>query len=153
LSESERGAALWFNRAVGPVDSFEWRVIETFLGDYRGGDLPCFPCLCEIPAGFSGAVNAPLDCDEAVASAQSLAKRYHERRVPLSLAVLTGQELAEPDVALMRKLLAQGGAVVSHSVRHAPQWGGSYEAASVEADESRAWLERRLPESAPVRYA
>ena len=43
LTESPRGAALWFNRPVGPVDSLEWRVVESFFGDYRPDDLPCFP--------------------------------------------------------------------------------------------------------------
>ena len=66
LAETEQGAALWFNRPVGPVDSLEWRVVESFLGDYRPDDLPCFPYVCEIPAGYSAAVCARLDCDEAV---------------------------------------------------------------------------------------
>ncbi|MEX2113972.1 MAG: hypothetical protein WD845_12350 [Pirellulales bacterium] len=153
LYETPRGAALWFNRPVGPVDSLEWRVVESFLSDYRADDLPCLPCLNEIPAGYRAAVCARLDCDEAVASARPLVDLYRECGVPLSLALLTGQPIDAADIQLLRDVLSAGGSVVPHSVRHEPNWGGSYERAFAEASESRAWFERHLPEAAPVRYA
>jgi hypothetical protein len=153
LRETERGAVLWFNRPVGPVDSLEWRLLEVFLSDYRADDLPCLPCLSEIPAGYRAAVCARLDCDEAVASAAPLVELYRNHGVPLSLALLTGQPIDDADMKLTREVVAAGGSVVPHSVRHEPNWGGSYERALAEARESRAWIERHLPEAGPVRYA
>jgi len=153
LQETGRGAALWFNRPVGPIDSLEWRVVESFLGDYRPEDLPCFPYVLETPFGYSGAVCARLDCDEAVATSRPLFDLYQDQGLPLSLAVLTGQTLDRHDLQLMREVIAHGGSVVSHSARHAPNWGGCYEKAFVEALESRAWIEKHLPEAAPVRFA
>ena len=153
LCESRAGAALWFNRAVGPVDSLEWRVVESFLGDYRPDDLPCLPYLSEVPAGFRGAVCARLDADEAVASSRPLLELYRSHGLPLSLALLTGQTIDGDDIALLRELIASGGSVVSHSVRHAVNWGGGYDEACCEVRDSRAWIEQHLPEAAPVRYA
>jgi hypothetical protein len=153
VSESQNGAAMWFNRGVGPVDSLEWRVVESFLGDYRADELPCFPYFSEIPAGYRGAVNARLDCDEAVAASRPLLDLYREYRRPLSLALLTGQTIGHDDLNLMRQLIGQGGSVVSHSVDHAPDWGGTYQRAVVEAERSRDWFEQHLPEAAPVRFA
>jgi hypothetical protein len=51
------------------------------------------------------------------------------------------------------EVAAGGGAVVAHSVTHAPNWGGSYLAATREARESKAWLEQSSPRSAPVEFA
>jgi len=153
LRDSERGSVLWFNRPVGPVDSLEWRIVESFLADYRAGELPCWPCLSEIPAGFKGVVCARLDCDEAVASSDPLLELYQDHGLPLSLALLTGQEIDSLDIALLRKLIAAGGSVVSHSVRHEPNWGGSHDRACVEAAESRRWFDEHLREATPVRYA
>ncbi len=153
LHETPHGAALWFNRSVGPVDSLEWRLVESFLCDYRADDLPCWPCLSEVPAGCRAAVCARLDCDEAVASARPLVELYRQHGVPLSLALLTGRPILAEDVQLMCDVLAAGGSVVPHSVHHEPNWGGSYERALAEARESRAWFERHLPEAGPVRYA
>jgi len=153
LAESPVGAALWFNRPVGPVDSLEWRVVDSFLGDYRPDELPCYPYLGEVPASYDGVACARLDCDEAVASARPLVELYRDHGAPLSLAVLTGQPLDSTDVQLMRDVIAGGGSVVSHSQSHAPNWGGSHQRATEEATASRAWLEANLPEAAPVRYA
>lgn len=153
VRDTAAGSALWFNRPVGPIDSLEWRIVESFLADYRSGELPCWPCLGEIPAGYEGAVCARLDCDEAVASSGPLLELYHDHGLPLSLALLTGQSIEPADLALLRKLLAAGGSVVSHSVRHEPNWGGSYERACQEAAESRRWFDENLREATPVRYA
>ncbi len=153
VRETAAGSVLWFNRPVGPVDSLEWRIVESFLADHRAGELPCWPCLAEIPAGYEGAVCARLDCDEAVASCGALFELYQDHGLPLSLALLTGQAVGKADIDLLRRLLAAGGSVVSHSVRHEPNWGGSHERACQEAADSRHWFDEHLPEAAPVRYA
>ncbi len=153
LCETASGAALWFNRPVGPVDSLEWRVIESFLGDYRADDLPCFPYLSEIPAGYSGAVSARLDCDEAVGSARPLVELYGAKEIPFSLSLLTGQPLDARDMQLLREVIAHRGSVLSHSVHHYPNWGGSYERARTEADDSRAWFDAHLREGMPMRFS
>ena len=153
LRETSSGAALWFNRPVGPVDSLEWQLVESFLGDYRPDDLPCFPYLSEIPAGYNGAVCARLDCDEAVASAHSVVELYGEYKRPISLALLTGQRIDDADLQLLRDVVAKGGSVVPHSHRHYANWGGNYRRACGEARQSRAWFQQHLGEAAPVRYA
>jgi hypothetical protein len=153
LRDTAGGSVLWFNRPVGPVDSLEWRIVESFLADHRADDLPCWPCLDEIPAGYAAAVCARLDCDEAIASSAALFELYQDHGLPLSLALLTGQAIEKADIDLLRRLLAAGGSVVSHSVRHEPNWGGSHQRACQEAVESRRWFDEHLPEATPVRYA
>jgi hypothetical protein len=153
LYEGAAGAALWFNRPVGPVDSLEWRVVESFLTDYRPDDLTCLPSVGEIPASQQAAACPRLDCDEAVASGRPVFELYRSHGLPISLALLTGQALADADLQLMRDVIRAGGAVVSHSVRHEPNWGGNYESALGEARESRAWIESHLPEAGSVRFA
>jgi len=153
LTESPRGAALWFNRPVGPVDSLEWRVVESFFGDYRPDDLPCFPYLSEVPEPFRGVVCPRLDCDESVVPSGPLVELYRSYGLPLSLALQTRPEIDADDVRFMQALLAGGGSVVSHSVHHYLDWGGTYETAQAEALASRDWFDRQLPEATPVRYA
>jgi hypothetical protein len=153
VHDAPNGSALWFNRPVGPVDSLEWRIVEAFFDEHRAGGLPCLASLAEVPGGYRAAACARLDCDEAVASAAELFELYRSNGLPLSLALLTGQSLQHDDFALLREVIASGGSVVSHSVRHEPNWGGSYERASQEARESRDWIERHLPEAAPGRHA
>lgn len=153
LHEGPHGSALWLNRAVGLVDSLEWHLVEAFVGDHRPDDRVCLPYLLDVPRGFTAAATLRLDCDEAVASAAPLVSFYGSRGVPLSLALLTGQELGDADRALLREVAASGGSVVSHSVRHAPSWGADYEQALRDARESRDWIETHVPEAAPVRFA
>jgi hypothetical protein len=153
LRETPSGTALWFNRPVGPVDSLEWRVVESFLGDDRADDLPCFPYLSEVPAGYASAVCPRLDCDEAVASAAAVVALYREHDVPISLALLTGQSIDARDLRLLREVMAGGGSVVPHSHHHLPNWGGNHEQACREASLSRAWFAEHLPEASPVRHA
>lgn len=129
---------LWVNRAVGPVDSQEWCLVEHFIANYRHAELPCWPVLREIPYGYASAVTMRLDCDEDVESARSLWNVYQELGVPFSLA-LHAQVLADPvHHALPKEVLANGGALLSHTATHAPKWGGSYAAAYVEASSSAA---------------
>jgi hypothetical protein len=94
-----------------------------------------------------------LDCDEAIAASRPLWNLYQESGVPLSLAILTGQETGAPDEKLLEDVLAGGGSVVSHSIHHYPNWGGSYHVALQEAEGSREWLETRAAAAAPVEYA
>lgn len=134
-------SVLWFNRKVGPCDSFEWRVVENFLSAYQASQLPCHPVLSEIPWGADAAITSRLDCDEDVESARPLWQTYRHLGVPFTLAVHT-QNLCNPEhFPILRELLADGGAVLSHTATHAPNWGGSYEAALQEGLTSAALIQ------------
>jgi hypothetical protein len=146
-------SVLWFNRAVGPCDSFEWRMVENFVSGYRPDALPCQPVLSELPWGYDAAITSRLDCDEDVESARPLWQSYQRMGVPFTLAVHT-QNLARPEHhGILRELLAdrQRGAVLSHTATHAPNWGGSYEHALAEGSQSAALIEAVT--GTPVRYA
>ena len=150
VRDTETWSALWINRAVGMVDSAEWRLVEHFFVHYRPQQLACLSMVSEIPFGWDAAVTMRLDCDEDAASAAALLRRYREERVPLSLAITT-RLLAEPrHCDFAREVAAGGGSLLSHSVTHPVNWGGSYEHALREARESREAL---LPLAADVRYA
>ncbi|CAB3776348.1 hypothetical protein LMG28688_00214 [Paraburkholderia caffeinitolerans] len=151
LTDIEQGSVLWFNRAVGPLDSFEWRAVERFLSDHRASDLPCHPVLTEVPWGFDAAITSRLDCDEDVESARALWETYQAQNVPFTLAVHTTTLADSRNHAILVELLEAGGAVLSHTATHAPNWGGSYEAAQQEGLQSAALL--REVTGAPVRYA
>jgi hypothetical protein len=153
VTDSERGSALWVNRAVGPVDSMEWRILEEFWGNYRSEELPCYPYLNEIPLGYQGAVTMRLDCDQGVESAKPLFDLYSSMGLPFSVALLTGLHVGEADLRLLREIIGRGGAVLSHSVNHYPNWGGSYGAALEEAVESKAWIQKNLPGTGSGLYA
>ncbi|MGB3619811.1 polysaccharide deacetylase [Ketobacter sp. MCCC 1A13808] len=145
------GSVLWFARSVGPIDSQEWRLVESWLANYRCDELPCVPVIREIPAGYDSAVTMRLDCDEDVESARPLWETYCELEVPLSLA-LHATVLTDPKHhKLPLDVLGSGGSILSHTLTHAPNWGGSYEAALHEGAESRAVIERAIGHS--VRYA
>lgn len=151
--DAPSGAALWFNRAVGPIDSGEWHVVETFFGDYRADALVSLPYLSEIPAGYAAAATMRLDCDEAIQAARPLWELYADAGVPLSLAVPTARRFGSADMALLRDVLRSGGAVVSHSVHHRANWGGNYTVAAEEATRSKADLEQHVGDAGPVAYA
>lgn len=142
LKDEETRSTLWVNRSTEPCDGFDSHIIERFFSDHRQA-LGLVPVLTEIPVGFDAAVTMRIDCDEAVASGRALFELYRERRVPFSMAIKTDQALNEEDFALMREVIAAGGSIVSHSHTHAPNWGGSREAARWELEEShrrmRAW--------------
>jgi len=144
-------SVMWFNRAAGPVDSQEWRMVEDFLSCHRSGQLPCVPVLAEVPYGFDSAVTMRLDCDEDVESARALWDLYRAEQVPFSLA-LHARVMADPrHHQLPREVLAQGGAILSHTATHAPNWGGSHEAAMVEGSTSADIIEASIGHR--VRYA
>lgn len=152
LFETATSSVLWWNRAAGAVDSTEWAVVEAFLSDWRPGDRPCVPVISEIPWGYDTAITMRLDCDEDIASARPLFELYRDRNLPFSVAIKTAQEDRDDHVTLLKEILAADGAILSHSVTHAPRWGGSQEACRQEARGSSDWLEERLP-GFTVRYA
>jgi hypothetical protein len=152
LMDRPASSLMWFNRAVGPIDSQEWRLVEMFFSDYRVDELPCLPHFLEIPFGCSSALTMRLDCDEDIASARPLFETYRRRGLPMSLAVMTGQSAAPEHIALLREVKNSGGALLSHSMTHAPHWGGSAASACEEGTLSRQWIEQKVP-GAAVRYA
>lgn len=152
LRDLPSAAVLWFARPVGPVDGSDWGIVERFIADYRAVDLPCRPCLRDIPHGVSAAMTMRLDCDEDIASSRPLFELYRSRGLPLSVAIKTDQPDTPEHLALLADLKAAGGSILSHSVTHAPNWGGSGDAAEREARDSKAWLESRVA-GLDVRYA
>ena len=144
LWDYSKSSLLWFNRAVGPIDSYEWYLIEQFIAQYRFGDIPAWPVILEIPYGFSSAVTMRLDCDEDVESARLLGNAYQENNIPFSLA-LHATVLSNPDQHQYPKdLLRAGGAILSHTLTHAPNWGGSKEAAQHEGEESARIIQEAI---------
>lgn len=152
-AQFEVGASsvLWFNRPVGPIDSFEWRVVERFLSNWRSDDLPCCPVISEIPWGYDSAVTMRLDCDEDITSARPLWVAYREWGIPLSLAIHTSNLKDNTHHTFLREFCANGGALLSHTASHAPNWGGSYEAALKEGRDSHRLIQAATGVS--VRYA
>ncbi len=135
---------LWFNRPVGPIDSFEWRLVEDFLSSFGAPALACQPVFGEIPFGHDAAITMRLDCDEDVASAKFLADAYRERGVPFSLAIHAAT-LSEPaNGVFAREVAAHGGSILSHSLTHAPDWGGTYTNAKMEAAKSADLMEQQV---------
>jgi hypothetical protein len=153
LWDAGASSVLWFNRPVGPCDSFEWRMVEQFVSGYRPDALPCQPVLSELPWGYDAAITSRLDCDEEIESARPLWQAYQRLGVPFTLAVHTQNLNRADQLAILRELLAdrQQGAVLSHTATHAPNWGGSYETALVEGSQSAELLEQVT--GVPVRYA
>ena len=136
LFDTPETSILWFNRPVGPIDSFEWNLVECFIASYRHEELPCHPVLREIPWGYDAAITMRLDCDEDVESARPLWSAYREMEIPFSLAVHTSNLVNEKHYAILCELNASGGAVLSHTATHAPNWGGSYDTALLEGTSS-----------------
>ena len=151
--DTDPAGVLWFNRPVGPCDSFEWRTVENFLSSYRAQSLPCHPVLSELPWGYDAAITSRLDCDEDVESARPLWQTYQRLGVPFTLAVHTQNLSRTEHHGILRELLAdrEQGAVLSHTATHAPNWGGSYNTALEEGSQSAALLQGVTGN--PVRYA
>lgn len=151
LWDGDASSVLWFNRAVGPIDSFEWRIVEHFLSTHRADTLPIHAVLSELPWGYDAAITSRLDCDEDVEASRPLWDAYRRMNVPFSLAVHTQNLRDSRHYPILRELLGDGGAVLSHTATHAPNWGGSYDAALAEGLQS-AELIREVTGQA-VRYA
>lgn len=151
LVDQGNTSILWFNRQVGPIDSYEWRLVENFISAHRHETLPCNPVISEIPWGYDAAITMRLDCDEDVESARPLRQAYQEMGVPFSLAVHTSNLNDSRHHAILREMAAAGESILSHTATHAPNWGGSYEAALHEARESASRLQAVTGK--PVRHA
>lgn len=129
-------SVIWVNRPVGLIDSFEWRLLERYLAHWQHESLPCVPVISEIPWGYDAAITMRLDCDEDITSARSLWLAYQALDVPLSLAIHTNNLHQDTHNAFLNEFCQAGGALLSHTATHAPNWGGSYEAALAEARQS-----------------
>ena len=106
--------------------------------------MPAWPVVSEIPDGYEGAVTMRLDCDEDVESARPLYEAYKEWNIPFSLA-LHATVLADPKHhQLPREVIADGGAILSHTLTHAPNWGGSQAEALREGLESAAIINQSV---------
>lgn len=116
-------SVLWINRPVGLIDGFDWRLIEDFISHYRADDLICLPILSEVPEGYAGAVTMRIDCDEGILSGRPLFELYKKYHFPFSLAIKTEQAFNEETLTFMNEVLDNGGAILSHSHTHAPEWG------------------------------
>jgi len=149
LHDEGNSSILWFNRPAGPIDSCEWRLVEDFIANYRSDNLPCQPVISEIPFGFDCAVTMRLDCDEDIDSSRPLWEEYRAAGVPFSLAVNTSLLGDKRHHSILREVVASGGSILSHSATHAVNWGGSYEAASVEATKSKRELEELIGDKIP----
>jgi hypothetical protein len=136
LWDFSQASLLWFNRAVGPVDSYEWYLVEQFIAEYRFGDIPAWPIISEIPYGYESAITMRLDCDEDIESARALGNAYQEKNIPFSLALHATVLSDANQHQYPKEVLQAGGAILSHTLTHAPNWGGSEDAAKHEGNES-----------------
>ena len=136
LWDFPQASLLWFNRAVGPVDSYEWYLVEQFIAEYRFDDIPAWPVISEIPYGYDSAITMRLDCDEDIESARSLGTAYKEKLIPFSLALHATVLSDVNQHHYPKEVLQTGGAILSHTLTHAPNWGGSEDAAKYEGNES-----------------
>ncbi|MEQ4512934.1 MAG: polysaccharide deacetylase [Dickeya sp.] len=142
LFNSHISSTFWVNRPVGFIDSFEWYLLEAFISEWRHLDmLPCLPVISEIPYGYDAAITMRLDCDEDIFSAQPLWNAYKNLGVPLSLALHTSNLPNPVHEDFLKSFINDGGVLLSHTATHAPNWGGSYDAAYHEAIESRCKIE------------
>lgn len=150
--EKSDALILWFNREVGVIDSQEWRLIEYFFASYRHNVYPCMPCVSEIPAGYDMAVTMRLDCDEDIESSRALFHCYQAMNVPFSLAIHTKVLADSSHEQMMLDVFSAKGAILSHSATHPVNWGGSYDAALIEAETSLSVIQRIVGKN-HVRYA
>ncbi len=153
IYDTPTASILWCARSVGPVDSTEWSVIERFISDWRSEEMPCLPVLCQTPKDCQCLVTMRLDCDEAVASAGPLFELYKAENIPFSLAVKTSLELTEEDIALLHKVKASGGSILSHTHTHQYNWGNTFEEALHDAKTSHERLQQLFPQSSSINYA
>lgn len=153
LQDVGSSSLFWFNRQVGPVDSHEWCLVEQYFSHYaHEQNSLCLPFLSEIPMGFESCVTMRLDCDEEVLSSRELFNIYKQHEVPFSLALHTSVLPGGEHDDYVRSVVSSGGSILSHSVSHPVNWGGSYTAALKEALESRQQIIDRFPEI-DVKYA
>lgn len=153
IVDDQNTSAIWFSRPVGPVDGFDWFLVERFFSDYRAQELECTPVIKEIPWGYDSACTMRIDCDEAIASGRALFELYKKHNLPFGLAIKTQQEIGKEDIRLMRDVIQAKGTVVTHSHTHASNWGGSTDTAMREVQESQKILRSLGVEGINYRYA
>ncbi|MDD1782485.1 polysaccharide deacetylase family protein [Enterovibrio sp. ZSDZ35] len=151
LIDIDEKSFLWFNREVGPVDSYEWQIVEAYLSSNLMGGNTVYPVLVEVPNGFDCAITMRLDCDEDIESSRYLWNAYKIENIPFSLAIHTMNLTDERHFPIMRELEEAGDAILSHTATHAPNWGGSYESALYEANTSANLIEKVINKR--VKYA
>ena len=135
---------LWFNRLAGPFDSFEWRVLENFVSNLKYKDFKCIPLVLEIPYKDKAVATVRLDCDEDLASSEKLVDFYKKKRISVSLAVVTNLLNIKKNVTFLKRITKSNIDILSHSKTHRPNWGGNFEAALWEGNESRNDIYRAL---------
>jgi len=144
---------LWFNRPVGPVDSQEWVLIESFIANYETNNGLCLPYILEIPAGYDACVTMRLDCDEDITSAAGLYELYKSLDVPFSLALHAKVLDEDKHHHFLKTVLTNDGSILTHSMTHPVNWGGSYEEALQQVELSIKRIKEYLGDSTRVDYA
>jgi hypothetical protein len=143
IRDTENSSIFWFNRAVGPFDSYEWRFIEDFISSYRYKELPCIPLVEEIPDGYSSASTMRLDCDEGIKSSLNLYEAYKKLKIPFSLAIPTS-DFSTNDIDFLKDVISNSGTIMSHSHNHKHFWGSDQDDIFEEAFISKKTLEESL---------
>ena len=152
VQDGAHQSILWSARPVGTIDGYDWHLFEWFISSYRHHDLATLPQLLEVPFGHQLAVTMRLDCDENIASARALFQLYQRNGLPFSLAIKTHQLIGPDSVLLMQEIINHQGAILSHSHRHAPNWGGDKHLALQDAKKSLAILATNLPPGHAINY-
>jgi hypothetical protein len=153
LWDVKNSSLLWFNRAVGPVDSQEWLVIEEYVASYCFESSVCLPVISEIPPGYDACVTMRLDCDEDISSAKQLYDLYKEKGVPFSLALHTKVLEDSSHNDFLNAFVADGEGILTHSATHPVNWGGSYEETVSQVNGSVAAIKRVLGDKTEIKYA
>lgn len=145
IKENLKIAELVINREIGLVDGVEDSLVEDFYANYLWDKYGSYPVLIDIPFEFKSAVTMRIDCDEAIASGGALADLYEKHNIPFSMAITTSNDFSSEALSVVNNVLKAGGSILSHSQTHAPNWGGSREAARWEVETSRMRLKEILP--------
>jgi len=153
LWQIEGASLLWVNRAVGPVDSQEWFILEEFVSCYQADFAICLPVLSEIPHGYDACVTMRLDCDEDINSAHQLYALYQEKSVPLSLAIHGTVLEDDSHHEFLKQYVANGDCLLSHSWSHPVNWGDSYEETLKQVQMSLDAIEGAVGKEIDVKYA
>lgn len=144
VKDFDNYSVLWINRSIGLIDSAGLSIVENFISFYRYQDLPSLPYLLETTSDGKTIVTMRLDCDQEINSSRRLCELYFDLNVPISLAINSRAYIRERDIELIENVQKNHGSILSHSLNHYPNWGGSYTHALLEAKGSKLWLDREL---------
>lgn len=153
LSKLNLSEILWVNRAVGLIDTHEYRLLESFITNYKSDSLPCLPLIREIPYGYDAMISMRLDCDESILSASTLFELYREKQIPFSMAIKTAQDTSEADYHLLNMIVKHGGSILSHTVNHKNNWGVDIDDVRTEARVSKKWILEHVNNVDKIEYA